>query len=253
VQLEEVDPESGSREVWRVVAEEGVRLTEGGERVTLIAGPGPPDRRSGDRRFRVSITPLEGETLLDDNSLEVSVHVTPEKVRVLYVEGYPRWEYRRLALDMLKRSDENIEFQAFLLSATPDFVQESTRGTPALLSVPTDRRALLDNYDVVILGLTSPRITTSLSSKPPNTCSATSTPARATDSVPEPTDVSVRTRFAVASACCSIGSSSRPTAPQAFPTPKASFTCARIWLSPRTSESSPDATRNTCITACNPR
>jgi uncharacterized membrane protein len=155
VQLEEADPGS-DLETWRVVAEEEVRLSAGGERVTLIAGAGPPDRRTGDRRFRVSVPPVEGETLLDDNSLELSVHVTPEKVRVLYVEGYPRWEYRRLALDMLKRSDENIEFQAFLLSATPDFVQESTQGTPALAAVPTDRRALLDNYDVVILGDVNP-------------------------------------------------------------------------------------------------
>lgn len=156
IQLEELDPESTRDELWRVVAEEEVPLSEGGERVTLIAGAGRANRRTGDRRFRVSIPPVEGETMVDDNTLEVTVHVTPEKVRVLYVEGYPRWEYRRLALDMLKRSDENIEFQAFLLSATPDFVQESTRGTPALRAVPTDRRALLDNYDVVILGDVNP-------------------------------------------------------------------------------------------------
>ena len=55
---------------WRVVAEEEVRLSESGERVTLIAGAGPPDRRTGDRRFRVSVPPVEGETLLDDNRLE---------------------------------------------------------------------------------------------------------------------------------------------------------------------------------------
>ena len=159
VLLEELEPGSGATEAsesWRVLGEDSVELSEDGERVTLIAEAGPPDRRTGDRRFRVTLPPIDGETLLDDNRLEVNVHVTPEKVRVLYVEGYPRWEYRRLALDMLKRSDENIEFQAFLLSATPDFVQESTPGTPALTAVPTDRRALLDNYDVVILGDVNP-------------------------------------------------------------------------------------------------
>ena len=154
--LSEYEPGSSPDDEPRLVAEEEVRLTEAGERVTMIAPAGPADQRTGDRRFRVEIVPLEGETLLDDNELEVTVHVTPEKVRVLYVEGYPRWEYRRLARDMLKRSDKNIEFQAFLLSATPDFVQESTKGLPSLTSVPTDRKQLLDNYDVVILGDVNP-------------------------------------------------------------------------------------------------
>jgi uncharacterized membrane protein len=153
VQLEELEGE-GEREVPRVVAEEEATLGEAGERVTLVARPGSGSQR--DRRFRVRLPPLEGETLLDDNKVDVSVHVTPAKVRVLYVEGYPRWEYRQLALDLLKRSDENIEFQAFLLSATPDFLQESTRGLPALREVPTSRRELLEGYDVILLGDVNP-------------------------------------------------------------------------------------------------
>lgn len=157
VRLEEYDSESTDEHPPKTVAaEEEVQLSEGGERVTLIARAGPANRRTGDRRFHVEVPPLEDETLIDDNALDINVHVNPEKVRVLYVEGYPRWEYRRLALDMLKRADENIEFQAFLLSATPDFVQESTRGTPSLKAVPTDRVSLLDHYDVVILGDVDP-------------------------------------------------------------------------------------------------
>jgi hypothetical protein len=123
--------------------------------VTLVAPPGPADPRTQERRFRVSIPPLEGETLLDDNRLELSVRVAPEKVRVLYVDGYPRWEYRFLK-EMLKRADENIQVQVMLLSATPDFLQESTRGVPPLREVPTDRATLLDDYDVVVLGDVSP-------------------------------------------------------------------------------------------------
>jgi hypothetical protein len=150
VRMEEY--ESGSR---RMVAEEEVSLSERGERVTLLARPGPRDPNTGDRRFRVELPPLPEETLLDDNALEFSVHVTPEKIRVLYVEGYARWEYRRLQA-LLKRADENVLVQCFLLSATPDFLQESTKGLPALAAVPTDRRALLDNYDVIILGDVNP-------------------------------------------------------------------------------------------------
>lgn len=156
VRLEEYDPEDPDGRARRVAATAELELSENGERTTLIARAGPANRRTQERRFRVEAAPLAGETALDDNVLEVSVHVSPQKVRVLYVEGYPRWEYRRLALDMLKRADENIQFQAFLLSANPDFRHESSKDLPSLARVPFERKELLDNYDVVILGDVNP-------------------------------------------------------------------------------------------------
>ena len=150
VQLEELHGDSAT-----VAAEEQLALTETGERATLLARAGSADARTGERRFRISVPPIEGETLLDDNALEFAVHVTPAKVRVLYVEGYPRWEYRFLK-ELLKRSDEKLEVSCMLLSASPDFPQETSRGLLPLTSVPTDRKQLLENYDVVILGDVNP-------------------------------------------------------------------------------------------------
>jgi hypothetical protein len=74
---------------------------------------------------------------------------------VLYIDGYPRWEYRYLK-NLLLRADENLVMQVYLLSATVDFVQESSPGLDSLTSVPISRKELLDNYDVVILGDVSP-------------------------------------------------------------------------------------------------
>jgi uncharacterized membrane protein len=98
---------------------------------------------------------LSGETLVDDNALEFSVTVSTATLRVLYVEGYPRWEYRYLK-NMLLRADKKIEAQCYLLSATPDFPQESSGDLPSLTRVPTTREELLENYDVVILGDVNP-------------------------------------------------------------------------------------------------
>ena len=151
VVLEEL-PEQGDP---RPLAEEDVELDEGGRRVVLLAPPLESGTHGSERRFRVRIPPLPDETLRDDNAVEFSVHVTPEKIRVLLVEAYPRWEYRYLK-NLLLRSDQNIEVQCFLLSATPDFVQESTKGLAPLAAVPTNRKQLLDNYDVVILGDVNP-------------------------------------------------------------------------------------------------
>jgi uncharacterized membrane protein len=153
--LEEVDPAGGAGARPRPLAEDEVELTEAGARVVLLAPPAPPDSRATERRFRVTVPPIEGETLRDDNSVEVGVHVAPEKIRVLYVDAYPRYEYRYLHT-LLQRSDINLSTQSFLLSATPDFPQESSRDLPALTAVPVSRKDLLDHYDVVILGDVNP-------------------------------------------------------------------------------------------------
>ena len=153
LQLEELST-SGSEEV-RLVTSEEVPLVESGDRVVLVAGRDALDYGSSERRFRLRVDPLEGERVTDDNELVLSVTVTREKVRVLYVEGYPRYEYRFLNTE-LRRIDDRIDVQLFLLSATPDFQQDRTRGLPALTAVPTAREELLENYDVVILGDINP-------------------------------------------------------------------------------------------------
>jgi uncharacterized membrane protein len=164
VLLEEIDPKEPSDRpsrpgddaaVGRPLAEEEVEVTEGGVRVVLVAPPLPGNAQSPERRFRISVPPIEGETLRDDNAVEVGVHVAPEKIRVLYVDAYPRYEYRFLHT-LLQRSDVNLSTQCFLMSATPDFPQESSRELPSLRAVPTDRKTLLDSYDVIILGDVNP-------------------------------------------------------------------------------------------------
>ncbi|MFT5289611.1 MAG: hypothetical protein ACI82F_001677 [Planctomycetota bacterium] len=153
VVLEEVANDSD--ESGRVVAEEEVQLSPDGERLVLVAPAGRANLRTGARRFRVSVTPLDGETMIDDNRVGFTVQVSPARMRVLYVDGYPRWEYRYLK-NLLKRADEHIDVQCFLLSATRDFPQESSRGMAPLTAVPTTREELLENYDVVILGDVNP-------------------------------------------------------------------------------------------------
>jgi uncharacterized membrane protein len=150
VLLEELESEGEAR----LLAEEEVTLTEEGDRLVLVA-PSAHGLTGGERRLRVSIPHLEGETMVDDNRVEFTVHVTPARVRVLFVEGYPRWEYRFVKTQLL-RADQNIVAQCFLLSATKDFPQESSPNLPSLTSVPTTREELLANYDVILLGDVDP-------------------------------------------------------------------------------------------------
>lgn len=139
----------------RVLAVEQVPVEEEGARLVLLAPPNEGRLQSEERRFRVSVEPIEDETLLDDNQLAITTRITTQRIRVLYIDGYPRWEYRYLK-NLLLRADENLVMQVFLLSATVDFVQESSPGLESLRSVPISREELLENYDVVILGDVSP-------------------------------------------------------------------------------------------------
>jgi uncharacterized membrane protein len=155
VLVEEVEGE-GDRERTRLVDSRELELEDAGRRLLLVAPPGAADPRTGERRFRLRIPPVPEETLTDDNTVEVAVRVSPEKVRVLYVEGYPRWEYRRLALDFLKRAESDIEFKGWLASATPGFPQEHSVGVEPLESLPLSTDALLAQFDVVVLGDVNP-------------------------------------------------------------------------------------------------
>lgn len=150
VLLEELTGSGGTR----LLAEDLIEPDESGVRVVLIAPPATSEG-SRERRLRVSVTPIEDETLLDDNQLQLTVTVTPERIRVLYVDGYPRWEYRYLK-NLLLRADSHLEASCYLLSATPDFIQESSTDIQPLTAVPTSRRELLENYDVIILGDVNP-------------------------------------------------------------------------------------------------
>ncbi len=106
--------------------------------------------RPGERRLTAEVEPLEGETSRDNNRLELPLEVKAIKIRTLYVDGYPRWEYRFLK-DRLIRADD-IEARCWLASASRGFIQESSPDVTPLRRVPTSVDDLLQDFDVVILG-----------------------------------------------------------------------------------------------------
>jgi hypothetical protein len=109
--------------------------------------------QEGDYTLRVEVPLLPGEQDEKDNVLTHVLRVESARIRVLYVEGYPRWEYRFLK-NLLLRA-ENFEVQVFLQSADPDFIQESSGAMPTLTCVPRDRKSLMD-YHVIIFGDVDP-------------------------------------------------------------------------------------------------
>ena len=86
----------------------------------------------------------------DDNRRPLKIDVMDASIAVLYVDGYPRWEYRYLKNQIIR--DTTITSSILLTSADPTFAQEGDR---PIQRFPVTIDELLD-YDVVLLGDVSP-------------------------------------------------------------------------------------------------
>jgi hypothetical protein len=121
-----------------------VRLSADGAKqtVTFTYTPG----QTGEFRFAASVAHVAGETTYQNNARSFLQQVVDKKLRVLYVEGEPRWEYRYLRNAILR--DEQIGFACY---------RTETDGTPTpegnlpVGSFPSDERALFA-YDILIIG-----------------------------------------------------------------------------------------------------
>lgn len=132
-----------------VVASESVQLdpTSPSAAVELRTKP----TRTGRVQYRVEVAPLEAERVVDNNADRVQVTVLDDRLKVLYVEGYPRYEYRYLK-EALRR-EKSIDVSVLLLEADEEFVQEGTEPIRRFPETPEE----LNRYDVVIFGDVDPR------------------------------------------------------------------------------------------------
>jgi len=109
---------------------------------------------AGDWTLRFQLAPLPEESQLDDNQDVRFLRVDDQKIRVLYVEERPRWEYRYVQ-NCLKRVDASIQMQAVLFEASPKFEQERSAGLPPLRDLPRTLPELLQ-YHCILLGDVAP-------------------------------------------------------------------------------------------------
>lgn len=106
---------------------------------------GIPDEE-GSVTWRVVIEPDGDDLVIDNNTIDIDINLLEDPLRVLYVEGVPRWEYRYLK-NLLLRED-SIESSIMLLSADRSFAQEGDRPISRL---PVTAKEF-DEFDVIIIG-----------------------------------------------------------------------------------------------------
>jgi uncharacterized membrane protein len=101
-----------------------------------------------------------GELDEEDNVRSTQVAVLDAKINVLYVEGYPRWEYRYVKNEMIR--DATVNISCLLTSADPTFAQEGDAPDPKvgfpgpIKRFPESIEEIL-KYDIVVFGDVDPR------------------------------------------------------------------------------------------------
>ncbi len=101
-----------------------------------------------------------GEIDYDDNIRTSQIAVLDARISVLYVDGYPRWEYRYIKNEMIR--DKTVNVSCLLTSADLGFAQEGdpedkAAGFPGAIKRFPESIEELMVYDVVLFGDVDPR------------------------------------------------------------------------------------------------
>lgn len=127
-----------------VVRQERVRL--GADKTKQeVAFTFTPDK-VGQFTFQISAPTQAGESTDRNNRRAFNLRVVDKQLKVLYIEGEPRWEYRYLKNAILR--DKRIELSCLLTTAD---LKQGGEGNKPIYSFPADRRALFA-YDILVLG-----------------------------------------------------------------------------------------------------
>ena len=121
----------------------------GTRRIEIVHRP----KETGEITFTLEIDPKEREIQLDNNAISRVVNVRKERLKVLLVDGEPRYEFRYLK-SFLER-DRTIDLKVVLLSSSPEYSEQDPYALPRFPSVKEGPDGLF-SYDVVILGDADP-------------------------------------------------------------------------------------------------
>lgn len=130
-----------------------------------------PEKKNSDRSEKFDLVArvelgagASGEELsLKDNEITGYTNVLDAQINVLYVEGYPRWEFRYLKNELIR--EKTINLSTLLLSADEDFAQDADprvvdkdgRETfPGPLVRFPESPEELNKYDVLLIGDVEP-------------------------------------------------------------------------------------------------
>lgn len=130
---------------------DGDEPTEAGRRalsVVLLANTAA----AGDRRWAVRLNRAAGDLEPGNDSRDLAIALTDRPIRVMQIDGYPRWEFRYVRGLLLR--EPTMQSVSLMLSPDRRFIQE---GDIRLDTLPTTAQEW-EQFDVVIIGDVRPEL-----------------------------------------------------------------------------------------------
>lgn len=118
--------------------------------ITLTSRPENP----GDTNWLVKLEPDGPDLLPANNQASLKLALVDRPLRVLYIDGYPRWEYRYIK-NVLSR-EKSVSFAATLLAVGRRYLQEGSETLEAIPATPKE----WEQWDVIMLGDVRPDVFT---------------------------------------------------------------------------------------------
>ncbi len=148
VRLLERDKDSKDPKAAREIEQVRVKAPPDGQPQKVEIGHRP--RQVGDITYILEVEPRPRELQAENNRIEKTISVRKEKLKVLFVESEPRYEYRYLK-NYLER-EETIDLNVVLLSSDPEYSEQDRSALPTFPAAKADLFA----YDVVLMGDADP-------------------------------------------------------------------------------------------------
>ncbi len=104
-------------------------------------------QEKGNYDLKAIIDPLKEEIVKDNNLLNRQIKIIDQKINVLLVEQYPRWEYRYLLAKLM--GDRRINLKSILLEADPEVTK--FEGSVFIPNYPISKEELF-KFDLIIIG-----------------------------------------------------------------------------------------------------
>ena len=154
----------GDAALQLVLVQNGIEKPVASSKIALKPGAAPTVARvefqapePGIQHYILRIAPMPGELTDKNNSIAFNLDVRPEKIRVLFVEGEPSWEYR-YAKEVLE-ADPAIDFHGIVRLGDQEWFYQGPAARPdgkPVLKNPKngfpDSQDELNYFDVLILG-----------------------------------------------------------------------------------------------------
>jgi uncharacterized membrane protein len=115
--------------------------------VNLEITPSTP----GFHRYTVEVTPLDGEVTVDNNRQDALVEVIEGPMRILHVEGEPRWELGKIR-ESLSFNEKNITVVSLQRTGESKFYRQGIGGQQELVAGFPKTEEELFAYDGLVLG-----------------------------------------------------------------------------------------------------